>query len=152
MKVRSSFVSNSSSASFVVLWQDLKEREMSIKRLLAHLFDLDYMYDEEKDDWKIPIKGEEIELKSFIPESEEPKKMFKPEDPMDLQYSIDRICEVTKNLSDSNTYESVFFTSMANDLCRDFGIYASDLVMALLTNDKKCFRIIKTYVESDNLF
>lgn len=124
MKQRNGFVSNSSSASFIVHW---RVRSMgdnySIARALAKLFDIYSSFEDDKFNWE---------------KSEWEASGWKDK--------IETLIEETRR-NDDGTFTSSFFTSMMNSP-EDFGEAAKSLVMGLVTNYDE-FQIIDTKVEDE---
>lgn len=123
MKVRSGFVSNSSSASFVVHWRiKTMGKETTILGALANLYGV-HSYDESKDtiNWE----------KTWTTDSK-------------------KTIEYTVNMSKLNKDGS--FTTSFGTICLnvhdDFGEDAKSLVLGLVANPN--FEIIDAIIEEDN--
>ena len=116
MKIRNGFVSNSSSANFIVHWRYRNfGQNHSLKKILTKLYDIDEVYNELNDslDWS---------------------KSFTKYDKDEISPWIDRILEDTKQNSDG-TFTTRFFTSMRNS-SRDFGPIAAYFLLSLAENDE----------------
>jgi hypothetical protein len=110
MKIRNGFVSNSSSASFIVHWRmRTMGKEVGIKQALSSVFDA-CVYSDETKDWS-------WDDSYFI---DGYKKTF------------EEIMEKTEQNHDGS-FTTKFWTSMMNSPS-DFGTAATELVMALIVN------------------
>ena len=119
MKTRNGFVSNSSSASFIIHWRmRTMGEETNIQQALSNLYEL-YNYDEEKKDFVWDEYNEEF------------KDRF--------EGALKR----TKQNADGS-FTTDEFIGMLNDY-DDFGECIQSLVFALVAND--CFEIIDARVE-----
>jgi hypothetical protein len=122
MKTRTGFVSNSSSASFVVVWEyACFEENDSTTNILSTLLALEHLYDAESD----TVKFDESYHQA--------------------QQWFEAISQNTKR-SPCHKFESRFFTSMFNDYS-DFERGASLLCMALISNPRA--KIIGCKIEND---
>lgn len=124
MKIRLCFVSNSSSASFVVTWkfyENSNHKNLSIKEVLLQLFQI--CYDKEED--KIKISKYETDT--------------------DRLEIIEKLEKATVGLT-NNIYETNFFTGMLS-YPEDFGKECQSLIFNLIMNDN--FEIVRKKVEED---
>lgn len=125
MKTRIGFVSNSSSASFIVHWRvRTMGEEVSLKEALSDLFEA-YVYDQDTKDWNWDRQFRVDEYKA----------MFEEIDGRTVQNA-------------DQSFTTSFWTSMMNSP-EDFGHAAMSLVMAL-TIRKGMAEIIDTKVGDDN--
>jgi hypothetical protein len=109
MKIRNGFVSNSSSASFIIHWR-VKDfgADYSTKRALATLYDISYSA--EQDEYNF--------------------------ERWDTEYKPRLECMEKQTQKNANgTFTSTFFTSMLNN-CDDFGTDASSLLLAIAVSDR----------------
>jgi hypothetical protein len=119
MKTRNGFVSNSSSASFIIHWRmRTMGEETNIQKALSNLYEL-YNYDEEKKDFVWDEYNEEF------------KDRF------------EGVMKRTKQNADGS-FTTDEFIGMLNDY-DDFGKNVQSLVFALVAND--CFEIIDARVD-----
>lgn len=133
MKIRNGFVSNSSSASFVVLWSDRGRTLKNPLDAIVRLLDLYYFVGIETD--KIQPKDRE--------EIEESLSSYEDNTAIDLK-CIEKLIENTTVFKDG-TAETSFFTHMHNTH-RDFGL--SFLVfMTQLSASYRKFDIINRELE-----
>lgn len=122
MKNRTGFVSNSSSASFVINWR-MKTfgQDLTLKKAISVLFD-SYIYKEETDEW---VAGTEWDKKD--------------------EAKFEEIANATV-INKNDTFTTKFFTNMKNDM-DDFGEAAKSLVINLVGNEN--FEIIDAKVEDE---
>ena len=125
MKNRNGFVSNSSSASFVIQWRmRTMGEEVSIKQSLSRLYEC-YAYDIDKDDFdweKEYDKGEEFKEK------------------------FETIIENTKQMKDGSFVTSAH-TNMLNSY-DSLGTEIQSLVFALVADE--CFEIMDSKLDHDS--
>lgn len=139
MKTRIGFVSNSSSASFIVTWRCRGlDSEDGIELALGSLFDLwNFEYDDEehKIDW-----GEISEHDTGFWGSKSSIKKI-----------VTDIMEQTEDLGDGK-FKTTIWTSMMNDF-RDFGPNIQHFMMAMAVQNgldgNKNFEVLHQSVESD---
>ncbi len=136
MKIRQGFVSNSSSASFVIKWKPVNgEKDLTINGALSQLFCIPY--DEKTDsfgEWKYDGKSN-----SFFPFGD------------DAHCNEDlSIVEMSKNTAkNGRVFTTSFFTAMMNDT-RDFGDAANQLLAALVIYSKNNSYKYKFTIDDDN--
>ncbi len=160
MKTRCGFVSNSSSASFIIVWEDemghreetAMDKPNQLNRALAKLFDLDverWCPKGKRDikwDEAIPLFNSDTD--EFIFEDEEKYELFHKDSI--LVNELKTILENTKVKKDY-VFETRFFTSMLNSYS-DFGSAAMKLVSYLMfhnADDERRFKIVYSTVEKD---
>jgi hypothetical protein len=134
MKIRTGFVSNSSSASFIVRWKFMRPRdhdftdepETKLNYALHLLLDI-ISYDYDNDE--------------FIFDEKSLDKSMKP--------IVDNLLKNTTEISDW-VFETSFFTAMFNDP-DDFGEAAKMLCLALMVDNGNAanFEVVRTFVERD---
>lgn len=130
MKTRNGFVSNSSAASFMVIWKSRKEDISNVKEALSRLFDLWISNDGDlaERDWNDLCNAD---MKY-----------------MNKDLLADAI-EIMEHTTEKNgKFETRFYTSMFNDI-NDFGEAAKSLVTALLIKDRY-WHIVYSDVNSDD--
>lgn len=123
MRIRTGFVSNSSSASFMIHW---RFRTMGEKRSLNYILSALYgvtSYDEKSDKVKWGDNWDK-----------------------EIQPKFDQTEKNTRDNGDG-TYTTHFWTSMMNT-ADDFGEVAKSMVFNLMVNGE--FTIIDTKIDSDN--
>lgn len=130
MKVRNGFVSNSSSASFIVVWRDKLDEITDAKNALTLLFDLFLIGDMKMEDrdWN-DSTFLDTENGKFIN-----RNLFK---------AAKKVLENT--IVRNGKFETRFYTSMLNDV-DDFGDEAKSFVMALMLRDRR-WEIVYTMVD-----
>jgi len=124
MKIRNGFVSNSSSASFIIHWRHKgMGNKISVKEAVARIFGVDYYFDKvtEMVDW----------TQAWNKEAEE---------------KYNNVVEYTENNNDGS-YTTTFFTAMMNS-ADDFGDSARSMLIGLVTNGE--FQIVDTCVNKDD--
>lgn len=124
MKIRNGFVSNSSSASFIIHWRHKgMGNKISVKEAVARIFGVDYDFDKatEMVDW----------TQAWNKEAEE---------------KYNNVVEYTENNNDGS-YTTTFFTAMMNS-ADDFGESARSMLIGLVTNGE--FQIVDTCVNKDD--
>ena len=128
MKRRNGFVSNSSSASFIIHWR-IKGfgEEFSIKEAILKLMD-SYRYFVEEDKF-VPLYKENTENEESIKEKTMMEEIEK---------------DTVKNKDGS--YTTTFYTYMKNSM-DDFGEAAKSMTIALVGNDK--FEIVDSKVDGE---
>jgi len=123
MKIRQGFVSNSSSASFVIHWRmKTMGKDVDVKEAVIRLFDVEYC--------DIRTNGE-IEISDC--QGKEYKKM------------VERIIEDTERNFDGS-FTTTFFTAMLNHF-EDFGEGAKSMALALVCNPN--FGIIDKDIDNE---
>ena len=124
MKIRNGFVSNSSSASFIIHWRHKgMGNKISVKEAVARIFGVDYNFNKETEmvDW----------TSTWRKEAEE---------------KYNNAVEYTED-NDDGSYTTTFFTTMMNS-ADDFGDSAKSMLIGLVTNDE--FQIVDTCVNKDD--
>lgn len=134
MKIRNGFVSNSSSASFIVIWSTVDGENMSIDSALGKLFCSSGIFYDDKSD-KISVwVGDKWEGDKFIPLLDVKEKIENSEQIFDEDEKI--YLEIMKKTKKNDSkFITTFWTSMFND-ARDFGPIASAFIMALSANNQ----------------
>lgn len=124
MKIRTGFVSNSSSASFVIHWRPKTMGEkVSLKEALSNIYGVT----------SYKIETDEVNWQDNWDKECQPK--------------FEKTKEQTKDNGDG-TYTTHFCTSMMNT-ADDFGEVAKSFVFNMMLNDN--FHIIDTKLESDGM-
>jgi len=124
MKVRQGFVSNSSSASFIVHWRARTfGNRISLNAAIARVFGVDMKENGEEFDWENAWNKES-------------------------QSKVEEAARATVENADGS-FTSSFWTSMMNTP-DDFGDAAKSLVMGIVANEDGGFQLIDARVEGDN--
>ena len=130
MKIRIGFVSNSSSASFVVHWRARSRGEgVDLVHALINLFGI-YFPDGEAFNAEGRIDWDKVSTYDQWTKD-----------------IVEAIIEDT-DVNTDGTFSTSFFTGMLNT-AEDFGETAKSLVFALTVHDNE-FEMIDTFVDSDN--
>lgn len=156
MKTRIGFVSNSSSASFVIVWKDKTER--SLKAAIAKMYDL-YHFDVENDkfSWekyddtlkrltdrivKDRLGMNEVSERKTIVDRNDCEAVAREflESEKSVVGKCNRMLERTRG--SKGTYITTLFTTMYNDYT-SFG--AEDIVLPIVMDSN--FELIEAYVE-----
>jgi len=124
MKIRNGFVSNSSSASFIVHWRmRTYGKEITAEKAVGKIFGVYFKENEYKIDWDNTWNKE-------------------------AKCKVEEILKNTE-MNNDGTFTSTFFTDMMNST-EDFGAAAKSLVMGIVANEDNEFEIIDAKVEGDN--
>jgi len=125
MKIRTGFVSNSSSGSFIMHWRAKTfGKNVSVINAVGRVFSVFF---------KEGTDGEEIDWKGTWNKEVQPK--------------VEDAINATVQNSDGS-FTTTFWSDMVNST-EDFGETAKSLVMGIVANEDEDFKIIDTKIEMD---